>query len=274
MGADAPSEDDLDCACKHASTILELFAEYPRFYDDALKMAGLTSLSVNEKLANTLWNPTTVGDRSLQDTPLYSRRLPANLGSPSPNTDVLTFTDPSGRTMRTNMGQARRTTDALTADAHLSKYTRGAGHLGLGAVLGTAGLGALLTGGRSPMRRVAGGLGIAAGVASGVKGLHEIGRDVRVSDLDGPKIMTNEGVVIPAYTQMKAAAWQPEMLYSVLRLRDGDAACSTLSAQRAHDVRAKCASALVEDEQSTLLGPTLSLEKVALFLEQSIFTLA
>lgn len=274
MGVDAPSDEDLDCACKHASTVLELFAEYPRFYNDALKMAGLTDLRVNEKLANTLWNPTTVGDRSLQDTPLYNRRLPANLGTPSPNTDVLTFTDPSGRTMRTNMGQARRTTDALETDAQARKYVRGAGHLGLGTVLGTAGLGALLTGGRSPMRRVAGGLGIAAGVASGIKGLHEIGRDVRVSDLDGPKIMTNEGVVIPAYTQMKAAAWQPEMLYSVLRLRDGSAACGALSAQHAHDVRVKCASALVEDEQSTLLGPTLSLEKVALFLEQSIFTLA
>lgn len=274
MGADEPDDKDLDCACKHASTILELFAEYPRFYDDALKMAGLTDLHVNEKLANTLWNPSSVEDRKLQDTPLYARRLPANLGTNSPNTDVLTFTDPSGRTMRTNMGQARRTTDALTADAHLSKYTRGAGHLGLGAVLGTAGLGAILTGGRSPMRRVAGGLGIAAGLASGIKGMHEIGRDVRVSDLDGPKIMTNEGYVIPAYTQMKAAAWQPDMLYAVLRERDGSSACGTLGARRAHAVHTKCASAVVEDEQSTLLGPTLSIEKVALFLEQSIFTLA
>lgn len=274
MGADEPAEDDLDCACKHASTILELFAEYPRFYDDALKMAGLTDLHVNEKLANTLWNPSSVEDRKLQDTPLYARRLPANLGTNSPNTDVLTFTDPSGRTMRTNMGQARRTTDALTTDAHLNKYTRGAGHLGLGAVLGTAGLGAILTGGRSPMRRVAGGLGIAAGLASGIKGMHEIGRDVRVSDLDGPKIMTNEGYVIPAYTQMKAAAWQPDMLYAVLRERDGSSACGTLGARRAHAVHTKCASAIVEDEQSTLLGPTLSIEKVALFLEQSIFTLA
>lgn len=274
MGADEPDDKDLDCACKHASTILELFAEYPRFYDDALKMAGLTDLHVNEKLANTLWNPSSVEDRKLQDTPLYARRLPANLGTNSPNTDVLTFTDPSGRTMRTNMGQARRTTDALTTDAHLSKYTRGAGHLGLGAVLGTAGLGAILTGGRSPMRRVAGGLGIAAGLASGIKGMHEIGRDVRVSDLDGPKIMTNEGYVIPAYTQMKAAAWQPDMLYAVLRERDGSSACGTLGARRAHAVHTKCASAIVEDEQSTLLGPTLSIEKVALFLEQSIFTLA
>lgn len=274
MGADEPTEDDLDCACKHASTVLELFAEYPRFYDDALKMAGLTALSVNEKLANTLWNPTTVGDRSLQDTPLYNRRLPANLASPSPNTDVLTFTDPAGRTMRTNMGQARRTTDALSSDAQARKYVRGAGHLGLGTVLGTAGLGALLTGGRSPLRRVAGGLGVAAGVASGIKGMHEIGRDVRVSDLDGPKIMTNEGVVIPAYTQMKSAAWQPDMLYAVLRERDGSSACGTLGARRAHAVHTKCASAVVEDEQSALLGPTLSIEKVALFLEQSIFTLA
>jgi hypothetical protein len=274
MGADEPDDKDLDCACKHASTILELFAEYPRFYDDALKMAGLTDLHVNEKLANTLWNPSSVEDRKLQDTPLYARRLPANLGTNSPNTDVLTFTDPSGRTMRTNMGQARRTTDALTTDARVGKYTRGAGHLGLGAVLGTAGLGAILTGGRSPMRRVAGGLGIAAGLASGIKGMHEIGRDVRVSDLDGPKIMTNEGYVIPAYTQMKAAAWQPDMLYAVLRERDGSSACGTLGARRAHAVHTKCASAVVEDEQSALLGPTLSIEKVALFLEQSIFTLA
>lgn len=274
MGADEPTEDDLDCACKHASTVLELFAEYPRFYDDALKMAGLTSLSVNEKLANTLWNPTTVGDRSLQDTPLYNRRLPANLASPSPNTDVLTFTDPSGRTMRTNMGQARRTTDALSSDAQARKYVRGAGHLGLGTVLGTAGLGALLTGGRSPMRRVAGGLGIAAGVASGIKGVHEIGRDVRVSDLDGPKIMTNEGVVIPAYTQMKSAAWQPDMLYAVLRTRDGGNTLHPLPPAHKLAFTAQAVSAVVHDQNSTLLGPTLSLEKVALFLEQSIFTLA
>ena len=73
---------------------------------------------------------------------------------------------------------------------------------------------------------------------------------------------------------MKAAAWQPDMLYAVLRERDGSSACGTLGARRAHAVHTKCASAVVEDEQSTLLGPTLSIEKVALFLEQSIFTLA
>lgn len=275
MGAAQPSEDELDCACKHASLVLDLFAEYPRFYDDALKTAGLLELNINEKLANYMWPPDTMTeDRKLVDSALYERRLPAAIGTQSPNSDVLTFTDPSGRTMRTNMGQARRTTRALEGDAQARKYVSGAGQLGLGTVLGAAGMGALLTGKRSPMRRVVGGLAVGAGTALGLKGVHEALRPTRISDLAGPKVMTNEGHVIPAFTQMKSAAWQPEMLYAVLRKRDGDAACAPLDTQRKLAVHHAACSAEVHDDLSPVLGPTLSLEKVALLLEQSISTLA
>lgn len=272
----APSASDLDCACKHAEALFEIFSEYPRFYDDVLKVAGLVEPRVNEKLANAVWPPATmVQDRALVDTPLYERRIPAlPQMSSSPNTDVLTFTDPSGHTYRTNMGMARRATNALEADAQGKKYTRGAGYLGLGALLGTAGAGALLTGKRTAMRSLLGGGAIGGGAALGIKGLHEAARPVRVGDLSGPKVMTNEGHVIPAYTEMKAASWRPEMLYTVLRHRDGDAACAALEPHRKLAFQAAVRRAEVHDDLSAVLGPTLELEKVALLLEQSISALA
>lgn len=282
MGAPgAPTDDELDCACKHAGALLELFSEYPRAYDDALKMAGLADLDlhgrVNTKLANHLWPAETmVDDKPLIDTALHRRRLPLPMPfkSESPNTDVLTFTDPSGRTHRTNVGEARRTTDALRGQAQVGKAARGAGYLGLGTVLGTAGLGAIATGGRSPLRRLGGAALLGGGLVSAGKGVHEVARPVRVSDLAGPKIMTNEGHVIPAYTQMKSGAWQPDMLYAVLRKRDGEAACAPLDMRRKIAVHTAARSAEVHDELSSLLGPTLQLEKIALLIEQSISTLA
>jgi hypothetical protein len=88
-------------------------------------------------------------------------------------------------------------------------------------------------------------------------------------------IMTNEGEVIPAYTEFsreKMSAWRPEMLYPVLRLRDG--ACTNLGEQRKLAFRESVRSAEVHDDLSPVLGPTLNLEKVALILEQSISELA
>lgn len=271
-----PSDRDLDCACKHAEALFEIFSEYPRFYDDVMKVAGLSAPRVNEKLANAIWPPSTmVQDRSLNDAALQDRKLPAlpQYGA-SPNTDVLTFTDPSGQTYRTNMGMARRATNALEPEAYGKKYMRGAGYMGLGTLLGTAGLGSLLLGKRTPMRTFLGGTAIGGGLAAGAKGLHEMARPLRVGDLPGPKVMTNEGYTIPAYTEMKAAAWRPEMLYTVLRHRDGGRACATLEPQRKLAFQNAVRRAEVHDDLSAVLGPTLELEKVALLLEQSISTLA
>ena len=216
-----------------------------------------------------------VQDRSLNDAALQDRKLPAlpQYGA-SPNTDVLTFTDPSGQTYRTNMGMARRATNALEPEAYGKKYMRGAGYMGLGTLLGTAGLGSLLLGKRTPMRTFLGGTAIGGGLAAGAKGLHEMARPLRVGDLPGPKVMTNEGYTIPAYTEMKAAAWRPEMLYTVLRHRDGGRACATLEPQRKLAFQNAVRRAEVHDDLSAVLGPTLELEKVALLLEQSISTLA
>lgn len=263
MGAEGePSDEDLDCACKHAEALMETFAAYPRFYEDALKLAGLSTVSVNDKLANALGAPQAQMPNERVRTP---RWLPEPFASDTPNTDVLTFTDHTGVTHRTNMGQVRETNQALKGRAQGEKYVRGAGHLGLGAVLGTAGLGAIMTGGRSPIRRGLGALAVAGGVASGAKGIHEAVRPVRMGDLDGPKILTNEGQTISGLTQMKSgSAWAPEMVYSVLRQRDKVASTPGIS------LLAAVKQAEVYDDLSPLLGPTLDVAKVARIVEDSI----
>lgn len=270
------SPAELDSACKHAEAVLELFAQYPRFYDDALKLAGINAPRVNDKLANTMWPPATmVGDRTLVDTPLQDRRLPSGqVRAQTPNTDVLTFTDPTGRTGRTNMGLARKATHALEGDAQSSKATRGMGYLGMGTLLGGAGMGALMTGKRTAMRNAMGLLGVAGGAAAGAKGLHEAVRPVRMGDLRSPMVMTNEGQIIPAATEMKMGAWHPEMIYTALRHRDGAAACASIPSQRKLSFLKAARTAEVYDELSPVLGPTLDPEKVALLLEQSISALA
>lgn len=270
MSPDASaSSQELDSACKHANAVFELFAMYPRFYDDVVKIAGLEELRVNDKLAALM------NDQAVADTPLHDSRIPSGLArSQTPNTDVLTFTDAHGRSMRTNMGLARRTTKHLEGEAQAGKAARGVGYLGLGALLGGAGMGALMTGKRTALRGLAGGLGVGAGVAAGAKGLYEAARPVRMGDLAGPKIMTNEGHVIPAYTEMKAAAWRPEMLYAVLRKRDGGMACAPLESQRKLAFLRAARAAEIHDDLSPVLGPTLDLEKIAFLLEQSISELA
>lgn len=277
MGAGSePTDRDLDCACKHAAALLEVFSEYPRFYDDVVKAAGLEAPRVNEKLANATWPAATmVADRPLVDTPLYTNRLPSGtMRAQSPNTDVLTFTDPAGHTGRTNMGAARYATTALEDDAQARKYMRGAGYLGLGTLLGVGGMGALMTGNRTPLRSLLGGAAMAAGGVAGVHGVREALRPVRMGDLDAPMIMTNEGHIIPATTEMKMAAWRPEMVYTALRHRDGRAACTALDEQRKLAFQQAVRAHEVHDDLSSVLGPTLNLEKVALLLEQSISSLA
>jgi hypothetical protein len=271
-----PTEPELEAASKHAGAILELFAEYPRFYDDVLKTAGLSGdLASNEELAQKLgfsMDAPAVGDTDLSSSPRYPS---ATWRRQRPNTDTLSYTDASGQKMTTNLGLARRTTDALTTDAQGGKLMRGAGYLGLGTALGVGGMGALMTGARKPLRRFGGGLALAGAAAVGLKGLHEAARPVRMDDLRSPMIMTNEGEVIPAYTEFsreKMSAWRPEMLYPVLRLRDG--ACTNLGEQRKLAFRESVRSAEVHDDLSPVLGPTLNLEKVALILEQSISELA
>ncbi len=277
MGGDAPvpTDDDLGCACKHAGALLELFAEYPRFYDDVLKVAGLAdSLTVSRELAEKLavaMDSPWVSDTDLEAAPTFPS---ATMRRQRGNTDTLTYTEPSGRTLTTNLGLARHATNTFRDDAQRQKGLRGAGYLGLGAVLGAGGMGALMTGARTPLRRFGGGLALAGGALAGLKGLHEAARPVRMGDLQSPLVMTNEGEVIPAYTEFsgKTASWRPEMLYPVLRLRDG--ACTDLGVQRKLAFHEAVRAAEIHDDLSPVLGPTLNLEKVALILEQSISDLA
>ena len=275
MGSGEPTDEELGCACKHAGAVMEIFAEYPRAFDDALKVAGLLELNVNEKLASAMWPASTmVADRKLVDSPIGERRLPSNMSTQTPNSDTLSFTDPQGKTLYTNMGLARKATRRLQPRARVTKAARGAGTLGMGALLGTAGAGALMTGNRTPLRTLAGGAAVGAGAFLGAKGLHTMGRRVRQGDLPGKQIMTNEGHTIPALTEMKAAAWQPEMLYTVLRQRDGADTLTPLSPTAKIALHAAVRTAEVHDDLSPILGPTLNLEKIAFILEQSISTLA
>jgi hypothetical protein len=187
-----------------------------------------------------------------------------------PNTDRLSYTDQYGRTYYTNLGAARRTTESLQNQAMGRKAVTGAGMVGLGALMGGAGMSALSGQGRFP-RKALGALGLGAGLATAGAGLHHAFRRTRLSDLNSPMLMTNEGEVIPAYTEMKAAAdqaWRPEMLHVALRRRDG--ACADLPERRKLAFEQAVRAAEIHDELSPILGPTLNLEKIALLLEQSI----
>lgn len=260
---DAPATDtEAEAVSKHASFILEVFAEYPRFYGDVLKLAGLEETRVNTKLAAMV---------DSQHVHSHWGHTPALFDHDKPNTDVMTYTDPTGRTYTTNRGLAQRTTGALADQAQVGKAARGAGYLGAGALMGGAGLGAMLTGGRSPLKRFGGAALAGAGLAAGAKGLHETFRGVRTDDLPGKHLLTNEGDLISGYTEMapsKYAAWHPEMVYTVVRRVDG--ACAGLSPERKLALHTQVRTAEVHDELSSLLGPTLDLEKVALILDSSI----
>lgn len=276
MGAGEPDPVTEDCACKHAGVIAELFANYPRFYDDVMKTAGLANLRVNPELARKLAaaTPGTFQheNQAIHDTPLNRPHPHFGSGQATlrPNTDRLSYTDQNGRTYYTNLGAARRTTESLQNQAMGRKAVTGAGMVGLGALMGGAGMSALSGQGR-PVRKALGALGVGAGLATAGAGLHRAFRRTRLSDLNSPMIMTNEGEVIPAYTEMKAASeqvWRPEMLHVALRRRDG--ACADLPERRKLAFEQAVRAAEIHDELSPILGPTLNLEKIALLLEQSI----
>lgn len=275
MGAGAPDDATLEQASKQAAAVFELFEQYPRFYDDVLKAAGLADdLRVSEKLANEL-APQQVPDVRLRDTPLHQYRGISMLAprDQRPNTDTLTYTSPQGQAYTTNLGRARETAESLEGRAQAGKYLRGAGYLGMGTLMGAAGLGKLMLGKRTPMNRFLGGGLAGLGVASGLKGIHEGARDVRMGDLAGPKVMTNEGVPISAYTEMvpaKMGSFAPEMAYVLARRRDG--ACATVPETRKLAVCAHIAEAEIADSESPVLGPTLQLEKTALLLETHILS--
>lgn len=281
IGADASPEEE-DCACKHASAILELYAAYPRFYDDVIKSAGLEHPRVNPELAERLQKHAAAlqtaaskeafiyGDRPVSDMPIHESRfhvMPPAFAQVRPNTDTLSYTSPEGRVYRTNLGLARRTTQALEDDSRKRQALRGAGMLGIGALGGAAGL-SMLNNGRTPIHKALGAAGTLAGAALGAKGVHEAVRSPRLSDLRSPMVMTNEGEIIPAMTEFKEAAWRPEMLHPVLRKRDG--ACAAIAPARKLAFMRAAAKAEVHDDLSPVLGPTLDLTKIALLLEESI----
>lgn len=215
-------------------------------------------------------------DVPLKQTPLHSRDMIAGLASRSerPNTDTLSYTSPQGQTFTTNLGRARETAGALEDRAQAGKYLRGAGYLGMGTLMGAAGLGKMMLGKRTPMNRFIGGGLAGLGAASGLKGIHEGLRPVRMGDLAGPKVLTNEGVPISAYTEMVpqkyASALAPEMAFVLARRLDGADAQGPKTRKIAlYDALRE---AEISDADTALFGPTFDLAKVALLLEAEILS--
>lgn len=281
MGGKAAEPEEHAEVSKHAADVAELFARYPRFYDDTLKAAGLDELGFNGELAQKLAaapGAVQMPNRAIHDTTLRTHHphLGSNFGTQErPNTDTLTYQDPSGQNYVTNVGAARRATSALQSQARGHQIARGAGYLGAGALLGGAGMSALSAGNRMP-KRLLGGLGVGAGLMAAGKGLYEAARPTRLGDLKSPMVMTNEGTVIPAYTEMKMAAdaggtWAPEMLHVALRLGAVGSPCASEASPRKLAFERAVREAEVHDELSPILGPTLELEKIALALEQILF---
>ena len=194
-------------------------------------------------------------DRKLVDSALYERRLPGGYRNAIAELRRADLHRPVGRALRTNMGQARRTTRALEGGGP------GAVRLRRGPARTWHGSRCCRHGARCDWQtaRCAALWAVwqSARVQRWAQGVHEALRPTRVSDLAGPKVMTNEGHVISAFTQMKSAAWQPEMLYAVLR-RDGSRRLRSSDTQRNQPFTAACSAEVHDDLSPGFWAPTVS----------------
>jgi hypothetical protein len=263
-----PQSDSIKkSASDHLELIYEVFAHYPRFFDEVVKVGQLSNPPVfNQTLATKMaaFTPSNVTQSYIHRSvmPAWAR------GDERPLTDTMHWTDPNtGQEYTTNYGTVQKTNDALVRQGLQTKAMRAAPYLGASALLGGATLGMHLSPKLRGMPQIAAGLGA---LATGAMGLNELSQQTPIA---GPKVMTDEGETISGWTEMARGPYKyaqeiPELAYVVRRVRDGK--ISPLTAKYAADFLASLKSAEIHDELADFVGPTLQLEKVAEALGKSI----
>jgi hypothetical protein len=266
MAQKEPLTDEITkSANAHVEPLLHIFSQYPRFYDQVTKEAGLDNLRYNEKLANSLsmYNPKTPTQDYLQRQILPAGMRPNERGL----TDVLTYTDPNtGQQYRTDYGTVQKTHDSLVRKGMKDNAVGAVPYLGGSAVLGTAALGMGLSRRFGKLPTAAAGIGSLGLGALGAK------RAVQPPNIAGPKIQTDQGEVISGWTEMvptkRASHSAPEINYMIKRAYDGK--YQPLSKEYKNQLYSIVKSAEIRDNLSDYLGPNLDLDKVAAIIGKSI----
>ncbi len=247
-------KDTLKSASDHLGVVYSIFHQYPRFYDDVVKEAGLMEApridsQSFQKLADSL-------------TTDYLKRkiLPEDFRNPRPNTDVMSWTDPNtGSRYQTNYGTVQRTNDALVQQGLKQKAITSGSLLGASALLGGA---------THAMRRTAvpRAVRLGTGLTSAGLGLVGVKKLTEPTPIAGPKIVTDQGETISGWTEMMP---EGRMTFAHVIKRAAEHP-RPLPPQRRENILRLIKQAEVHDELSPLLGPSLDFEKVCRVLGSSI----
>jgi len=257
-------EELLKSANDHLPLIYTLYSEYPRFYDEIIKEAGLDKpLHLNTDIRVKLANVDPVGVDYL------ARRLPVyeDYHRARPKTDLITWTDPNtGAQYSTSYHNAQRTQDALVAQGLRQKA------LTSGALLGT---GALLGGAAYAGRGMSMPLRVGAGVIGAGLGLLGANRALKPTPVAGPKIVTDQGETISGWTDMypvqKMAGAPVSFTYVMKRAQERPRRLPPVYIEK---FMQNIKKATVQDELTPYLGCTLDFDKVTQALGDSILSRA
>lgn len=260
-GQSAGVDEDVKTASTFVPTIINLYKQFPRFYDDVVKLAQLDEpLCVNTELLSKIavLTPTSV----TQDY-FYRNYVPGDLRSPErPRTDMVSWTDPrTGQQYETNYGTVQKTNDALVEHGLKRKGLTSGALLGGGALLGAGSLALTRRGRTLPALAT----GLAAAGATGIG----LGKLVGETPMVGPKIRTDQGETISGWTEMmpkQAAAIAPEIHYLRHRMVDARYTKTGCDPQLLNSL----SKLTVTDDNTAVLGPTLDFDKVAQALGNAI----
>ncbi len=267
LGKVAPELGEIDkptlkSASDHLGLIYSIFSQYPRFYNELVKEAGLeTRAPANPELTQKL----ALFDGVTGD---YLRRklLPEYLAPQRPNTDMLTWTDPNtGNQYQTNYGTVRKTNDPLIEQGLKQQALTSGALLGTGALLGGAAYAARNTRIPKPLRYGAG----LVGAGLGYLGARNATKPTPIA---GPKVLTDQGETISGWTEMVPQNKLGEFSltnFSYVMDRAAEAPSPVKAAHIDHFMD-QLKNAEVHDELSPLIGPNLDLDKVAQALGSSI----
>ena len=247
-------------ASLHVPIILDALSQYPRFYDDVVKIAGFDSGQFNTKLAADL-QP--YGDARITSGDYLSRRFTPDMytSNEPARTDMFSYTDPvTGHSYQTNRGAIDQTHDALSDQAYKRKAMTAAPLLGASAVMGTAAMSGRLSGAKK----------LLAGGGAALTGLAGVNQITKPTQLAGPVVNTDQGKPISGYTEMMRTAAEdvPELNYMLRRAVDGPR--QIMPPKYAEALSKAIKTAEVHDELSPVLGPTLDLDQVAKTIGDSI----
>lgn len=262
----AVDESIVKSASNHLGAIYRIFSEYPRFYNDILKMAHVDNAGFSPELAQKLAN---YQPQSVTEDYLYRNTVPEAFRNERARTDMVSWTDPNtGQTYETNYGTVQKTHDALARQKLKQKGVdagTGAAMMGAGGLLSAGALGMGLSKKLRGLPQLAVG---AAGLGLGALGAQ---RMFRTPEDMGPRIRTDQGETISGWTEMvpkRASAISPEIMYTQKRAADGP--LNPIPEKHVAKLLRSVKSAEVHDELSDLLGPTLDLDKTAQIIGTSI----